>query len=177
MIRSALPNGDIQIRVERKKRKTLSVRLCGDGSFLVSVPLETSEKQIAEFISAHKGWILKAYDRRKHAPYFEDTPQNRAELKEKALAILTAKTDVYASLMRVCPKKISVRFSRTRFGSCSSGGNISFSAFLILYPEEAVDYVVVHELAHLKYMNHSKAFYAYIERFLPDYRERIKLLK
>jgi predicted metal-dependent hydrolase len=73
--------------------------------------------------------------------------------------------------------RITITSARTRFGSCSSEGNISYSYRLMLYPEEAIDYVVVHELAHRREMNHSPRFYAIVERILPDYKERRKLLK
>jgi len=73
--------------------------------------------------------------------------------------------------------RITITSAKTRFGSCSSKGNISYSYRLMLYPEAAREYVVVHELAHLLEMNHSKRFYAIIEKYLPDYKERKKLLK
>ena len=73
--------------------------------------------------------------------------------------------------------RIAITSAKTRFGSCSSKGNLSFSYLLMLYPDSAIDYVVVHELAHLKEMNHSPRFYKIIEEVLPDYKERKKLLK
>ena len=73
--------------------------------------------------------------------------------------------------------RITITSAKTRFGSCSSKGNISFSYRLMLYPRELVDYVIVHELAHLSEMNHSDRFYKIIESVLPDYRERVKRLK
>ena len=72
---------------------------------------------------------------------------------------------------------MTITGAKTRFGSCSSKGNISFSYRLMMYPEPAREYVVVHELAHLVEMNHSKRFYAIVERYLPDYKERKKQLK
>ena len=73
--------------------------------------------------------------------------------------------------------RITIASAKTRFGSCSSKGNISYSYRLMMYPEEAIDYVVVHELAHRIEMNHSPRFYAIVERILPDYKKRRKLLK
>ena len=73
--------------------------------------------------------------------------------------------------------RITITSAKTRFGSCTTQKNISFSYRLMLYPELAREYVVVHELAHLIEMNHSKKFYAIIEKYLPDYKERKKLLK
>ena len=73
--------------------------------------------------------------------------------------------------------RITITSAKKRFGSCSSQGNISFSYRLMLYPEAAREYVVVHELAHLKVMNHSKDFYDVVASVLPDYKNRRRLLK
>ena len=73
--------------------------------------------------------------------------------------------------------RVTVTSARTRFGSCSAKGNISYSYRLMLYPEPAIDYVVVHELAHTLEMNHSPRFWAVVEKYMPDYKERKKLLK
>lgn len=83
----------------------------------------------------------------------------------------------YAKIMDLKYGRITITGAKTRFGSCSAKGNLSFSYYLMLYPEYAIDYVVVHELAHLKEMNHSSKFYKIIESVLPDYKERIKVLK
>ena len=73
--------------------------------------------------------------------------------------------------------RITITSAKTRFGSCSSKGNISYSYLLMTYPEAAREYVVVHELAHLVHMNHSAAFYSLVEQYMPDYKARRKLLK
>ena len=90
---------------------------------------------------------------------------------------LTNKTEYFANIMGIKCGRITITSAKTRFGSCSSKGNISYSYRLMLYPEAAREYVVVHELSHVCEMNHSKRFYAIIERYLPDYKERKKLLK
>ena len=73
--------------------------------------------------------------------------------------------------------RISITSAKTRFGSCNSRGNIAYSYRLMLYTEAAREYVVVHELSHLLEMNHSKSFYSIVEKYMPDYKERRKLLK
>lgn len=79
--------------------------------------------------------------------------------------------------MDLYPKSIKITSAKTRFGSCSGDNRLCFSYLLMLYPKEAVDYVIVHELAHIKEHNHSKRFYKLIEKYMPDYKEKIKLLK
>lgn len=79
--------------------------------------------------------------------------------------------------MGLRPAGITITGARTRFGSCSSKRRISFSFRLMQYPPEAIDYVVVHELAHLRHMNHSAQFYALIEQYMPDYKVRRAMLK
>ena len=79
--------------------------------------------------------------------------------------------------MGVTCGRISIREQKTRWGSCSGQGNLNFNWKLILMPPEILDYVVVHELAHRKQMNHSPAFWAEVERILPDWRERRRWLR
>ena len=79
--------------------------------------------------------------------------------------------------MGVTYGRITIRAAKTRWGSCSGAGNLNFHWKLILMPDEVLDYVVVHELAHRKQMNHSPAFWAEVEKVLPDYRERRRWLK
>ena len=79
--------------------------------------------------------------------------------------------------MGVTPTALKITSARTRYGSCSGKNSINFSLFLMEKSARAIDYVVVHELAHIKQHNHSPAFYKEIEKILPDYKERIKELK
>ena len=103
--------------------------------------------------------------------------KDRSRYIEIARGIFTRKTEYYARIMGVSYGRISIREQKTRWGSCSSKGNLNFNWRLILAPEEVLDYVVVHELAHRREMNHSKAFYAIVESVLPDYRAARKWLR
>lgn len=87
------------------------------------------------------------------------------------------RVDYYSRLMNVKPTGIKITSAKKRFGSCSGKNSICFLYYLMLYPKEAVDYVVVHELAHVRHHNHSKDFYNFVSEFMPDYKEREKLLK
>ena len=160
------------------RRKTLS--LCIKNTrLIVGAPLGTPKKKIEEAINSHREWIEKHTERQiiKEERFAGLSDKQIAELKRQARKVLSAKAEYYSALMGVDFGRISITSAKTRFGSCSSKGNIAFSYRLMLYPEAAVDYVVVHELAHRKEMNHSKAFYKIVEDILPDYKERRKLLR
>ena len=90
---------------------------------------------------------------------------------------IAEKTEYFAKIMGIDYGRITVTSAQKRFGSCSSRGNISYSYRLMLYPEEAREYVIVHELAHRREMNHSKRFYDIIAKTMPDYKNRKRLLK
>lgn len=97
--------------------------------------------------------------------------------RQQAKQILTARVDHYARQYDFKYKRIGITSARTRWGSCSATGSLNFSWRLILAPIEAVDYVVIHELAHTVFHNHSRQFWKKVEAILPDYQERRKLLK
>ena len=159
-------------------RKTVAICI-KDGGVLVRAPFGTSEKRIQEILLKHTGWIDKHLARRKAKDEREQglTESEIRKIRNLARSVLKKKTEYYAEIMGLKYGRVTITGAKTRFGSCSSKGNISYSYRLMLYPEAAIDYVVVHELAHLVEMNHSHAFYAVVEAVLPDYKERKKLLK
>ena len=165
-------------KVVYSARRTITLCIKDEG-LVIKAPFGTTEKRIAEVISKHQKWIEKHLA--KHSARLERdnalTDERIAELKKLAKTILPLKAARFAKIMGLKYGRITITSAKKRFGSCSSKGNIAFSYLLMLYPEEAIDYVVVHELAHLVEMNHSKRFYALIEQVLPDYKARIKLLK
>ena len=107
----------------------------------------------------------------------EYSEYEEVKLREKARRVLTAKTDFFKKELNVDYKRIRIGDQRTRWGSCSSKGTISYSWRLILMPEEIQDYVVVHELAHRREMNHSPKFWSIVASVLPDYQKRKKILQ
>jgi len=98
-------------------------------------------------------------------------------LRECARVELSELVQQYAQKMQVRVGKITIREQKTRWGSCSSQGNLNFNWKLVLMPKRIQEYVVVHELAHRKEMNHSPAFWSIVAAVLPDYSERRKWLK
>ena len=105
------------------------------------------------------------------------TEQERADGIQKALKIFPERTAFFAERMGIDYGRITVREQKTRWGSCSQKGNLNFNWKLVLMPQELLDYVVVHELAHRKEMNHSARFWAIVEQELPDYQKRRNELK
>ena len=159
-------------------RKTIS--LCvKDGRLVVKAPLGTSRRRIEEMVASHADWIEKNIikQRERNAKFDSLTEKDIANLRKLAKRIIPIKVEHFANIMGLKYGRITITSAKTRFGSCSAKGNLSFSYRLMLYPEEAIDYVVVHELAHLVEMNHSSRFYKIIESVLPDYKKRKKLLK
>lgn len=97
--------------------------------------------------------------------------------KKEALSLFNERVEYYSDIIRMKPKAIAVKKQKTRWGSCSSRGNINLNIKLLMLPPDIMDYVIVHEMIHLKIMNHSSEFWKSVASVLPDYRNRIKLLK
>lgn len=161
------------------KRKTLALQVKADLTVVVKAPRGLSRKYIDDFVNQKADWINERLQKYKSLPFnpYMFTKQEIADLKRKTLEIVVPRVQHYASIMGITPNKISASSAKARFASCNSRGNLSFSFRLCLYPIEAIDYIVVHELSHMVEMNHSKRFWAVVEKYMPDYKERIKLLR
>lgn len=166
-------------RVIRSDRKTLGLQVDRDGTLTVRAPKHATRREIEEAIRSHEAWIRRAQEKQLALASArpEPTAEETARLRAAAKAALPDKVARYARLMGVEPTRVTVTQARTRFGSCSGKNAVSFSCYLMRYPEAAIDYVVVHELAHIRHHNHSAAFWAEVEKWLPDYRKRRALLK
>lgn len=163
----------------RSSRRTMALEITRDGRLLVRAPQRASQAVIDRFVASHADWIAAHLEKQRqraqaHPPLTED---EIAALRQKARDILPGRVAHYAEWMGVTPTGVKITGAKTRFGSCSAKNSLCFSLYLMAYPDAAVDYVVVHELAHIRHKNHSPAFYAEVARVMPDYRERRKLLK
>lgn len=164
-------------RIIRTARRTLALEIKKDGEILVRAPLAAPLSDIERFVEEHVLWIEKhraLRDKRSLPPL---TKEQEVTLRTQALAYLPALTATWAERMGVTYKGIKITSARTRFGSCNSDGGIAFSFRLMQFPHEVIEYVVVHELAHRREMNHSKRFYEIVARYLPDYKKRVEILK
>ena len=160
------------------KRKSIGISI-KDGGVIVKAPYGIRKADIDKIVSSHREWIDRTLvrERKKALRESELTEDKICELKAQAKKYFTDKCSYYADIMGVRYGALRITSAKTQYGSCSSKGNICFSYRLMLFPEEAREYVVVHELAHRTEMNHSPRFYAIVEKYLPDYRERRALLK
>lgn len=169
----------INYTVIKSKRKTIAIQVKDNGEVIVRAPLFCSKKKIENFVVSKSDWIIKAFEKQRERARFnvELSESQIKKMKIDASGIINEKVRYYSRVMNVSPRNVKITSAKKRFGSCNSKGNLCFSYRLMLYPDEAIDYVVVHELAHLIELNHSKAFYYIVEKVLPDYKEREKLLK
>ena len=158
----------ISYEIIYSKRKSVAIQIRPDGQVIVRAPYGCPRSFINSFIHQKADWIVKhsaenkqRYEKqvqlKKDRPTLSDAQRKR--YIETARSIFTQKAAYYARLIGVTYGRISIREQKTRWGSCSSKGNLNFNWRLIFAPEEVVDYIVVHELAHRKEMNHSRAFY------------------
>lgn len=156
------------------RRKTLAIQITADGNVKVRAPQNCPKSSIDNFLREKRSWILKYIEKAKQNPPVKKNPlsvQERNHYIQIARDIFTQKTAYYASIMQITYGRISIREQKTRWGSCSSNGNLNFNWRLIFAPEEVLNYIVVHELAHRREMNHSPAFYAIVSSILPNYKQ------
>lgn len=170
---------EIPCRIVRTSRKTMALQIEEDGQVTVRVPRTVTEAQAEEFARRHGEWILKTRKRvLQNASWRRSyTEAEKQTGKQRLSRKLEERLPLFASVMGVSYERVSIRDQRTRWGSCSGKGNLNFNWKLSLVPDEILDYVVVHELAHRIEMNHSANFWREVEKILPDYREQRMWLK
>lgn len=175
------PIEKLKIRITKSRRKTLSLRL-REGMLDVRAPIYAGKEEILSFIRKNTAWIekqlIKEAERQKEKENIKRlTMEEINELADRALEVIPDKVRYYAEKMGVQYGNITIRNQRTRWGSCSSKGNLNFNCLLMLTPDEVIDSVIVHELAHRKEMNHSKRFYEEVLKVCPDYYRLDRWLK
>ena len=161
----------------RSKRKSVAIQVDENCNITVRAPLRLSQKEIDRILLEKKEWLEKTIisqrQKKKNAKVYSD--DEIKILREKAKEIIPQKVEYYAEIMQVEPASVKINSAKKRYGSCSGTNHLNFSLYLLDKDERFIDYVVVHELAHIKHHNHSKDFYKFIEQFMPDYKERMKL--
>ena len=172
----------VKYRIEKSFRKTCTIQVNIDGTVVVRAPLFMPERKIRQFVLKKTPWIIKTKEKLdiRKQQISQVNPITRSEIEQLgklALEIIPKKVEYYSKILQVQYNRITIRNQKTRFGSCSSKGNLNFNCIIMLMPEQVQDYVVVHELCHLKFMNHSSDFWAEVEACLPQYKIPYKWLK
>ncbi len=168
---------DFEYKIIRSDRKTLAIQVDSSGNVIVRSPKNVSEKRIVKFMQDKSEWIERTIvsQKEKSANTRQFTDAEINDMRKRAKEILPVKVSYFAEIMGVKPKSIKINSAKKRYGSCSSVNNLNFSLYLMSKDERFIDYVVVHELAHIKHHNHSRQFYDFVSEFMPDYKERSKL--
>lgn len=175
-----------EYEIIRSNRRTIAITVLRDSKVLVKAPMRYPLEELEKLVDSKERWILEKQSvvRIKQHNHAEAKKlaagmlnQNGITYRETARNAIVPRVVFYAKLMQVHFNGIRIKEQKSRWGSCSSKGNLNFNWRLVLMPQEVLDYVVVHELCHLRHMNHSREFWAYVEEIMPDYRRWKKWLK
>ena len=165
--------------VIRSSRRTMALEVTAEGTVLVRAPRHASPHAIEQFVKTHEAWLIRAIERQQIRNKNHPAPsaEQLEQYKRKSKEWLPARVEFFASLMGVTPTGVRITNAKKRFGSCSPKNSLCFSLLLMGYPDEAIDYVIVHELSHIVHHDHSPAFWATVATYMPDYKRRQALLR
>ena len=171
-----------EISLIRSSRRSLAAEIMPDGTVTVRAPMRMPEKEIRRFLAEKSADIEKHVQKRirlnrelaKLPPF---TADDIREMAGRAAACIPDRVQYYAQQIGVTYGRITIRNQRTRWGSCTADGNLNFNCLLMAAPPEVLDSVIVHELCHRLYANHSKQFYAAVYSTFPDYERCSQWLK
>ena len=167
---------NVPYQIIKSDRKTIAIEIKPDGQVVVRCPKRMRIEEARYFAESKADWIEKHLTKRDQQETAKYTPQQIEHLREQTRKLVTDRVKYYAPIVGVAYNQIAIRTQHTRWGSCSSKGNLNFNCLLALVPLEILDYVVVHELCHRKELNHSQRFWKEVELILPDYKTRKKWL-
>ena len=160
-----------------ERARTMRLAIYPDGNVVVTAPQLFGFEVIERFVAKHAMWITRHVDKTRGRTILRIRKAEIPALKKRALALAHERCAHFAPSYAVSYGKIAVRAHKSRWGSCSSNGNLNFNYKIALLPPRLADYIIVHELCHLREMNHSKNFWAYVECAFPDYKELRKELR
>lgn len=156
------------------KAKRVTIRINRDKAVIVTIPRYMPQYVARQFVESKQDWIQEKLAIMPENLY---TQQHYLEHRDRARVIITARVVYWAEVMGLAYNRLSIRNTTTRWGSCSSKRNLNFSYRLMFLEPELMDYVVIHELAHLVEMNHSARFWNIVSQYCPDYKILRSLLR
>ena len=166
---------EIPVRVVKKRQKNCYLRV-RNGEILITAPLRASKEYLASFAAKHEKWIRKQLDaeEKNGRAFLPEAPGEREALR----SILGEYIRIWEPVLLVRSMGFRIRNMKSRWGSCNVRTGVqTFNLQLIHYDKECIEYVVVHELAHLRARGHDPVFWGIVEKALPDYKERKKRLQ
>ncbi len=157
----------IDYKIVYSSRKTLAVEVTKNAEVIVRAPNRTSKAVIVAFVEKHASWIEKHVQKVKERVASEPVLSQNDVEKLRALAedYIPGRVQYWSEIMNLYPTGVKITCAKTRYGSCSGKNSLCFSLYLMTKPRDFVEYVVVHELAHIKYKNHSKDFHNFVAKF------------
>ena len=175
-------NENIKLLIVKQHRKSISIKIRNSSLIEVHAPFGIEDKDIDAFVEKHGDWINAKLAEMKEAESALNSIDvaSKAEFDEKielAKKIIPEKCAYYADMIGVDYGRITLKAQKTLFGSCSAAGNLNFNIALMFAPEKVLDYVIIHELCHLKEMNHSVDFWHEVEKVMKDYKVERQWLK
>ena len=168
--------------IKYSRRKSISMKFSSDGNLLISAPIGVSKKFVTDFIESRRGWIERNYKKIKAQKQLVDSlgfysDIEIKDMKKKAKEIIPSRVEYYAKKGHFSYNRVCFKLMRTQWGSCSALGNLNFNCTLSLMPLSIIDSIVVHELCHLRHLDHSSSFYKEVYNLCPNYDECYKWLK
>ena len=168
---------NVPYQIIKSDRKTIAIQIKPDGQIVVRCPKRMRVEEAKRFVESKADWIEKHLAKRTPQDVMKYTPKEIEQLREAARKLVTERVRYYAPIVGVTYGQIAIRTQHTRWGSCSSKGNLNFNCLLTLVPPEVLDYVVVHELCHRKELSHSDRFLNEVRQITPNYKVQRKWLK
>ena len=168
---------NVPYQIIKSDRKTIAIQMKPDGQVVVRCPKRMRIEEARRFAESKADWIEKHLAKRPLQDVAKYTTKEIEQLREQARKLVTERVRYFAPIIGVSYGQIAIRTQHTRWGSCSSKGNLNFNCLLAIVPPEVLDYVVVHELCHRKELNHSESFWREVEKIIPDFKVRRKWLR
>lgn len=180
----SLHNQSYEIAVTYKNMKSVRLRVVRGGQIRLSAPFGISRTWLERFLREREDWIMenvrKMQEKSEEEAGKEEWPPFTEDQRRQVLQYLQPMVDAWYPVVQAygaARPRVTIRRMKTRYGSCSvNSSRITLNDILMFAPRECAEYVVLHELAHFLHPNHGKAFYQFIERYMPDWKEREKVL-
>jgi len=157
-----------------KRARRLRLAIYCDGNFVVTAPRSISQNIVEQFIIKKSQWVRDKLDFFKSISgqvFAKGTKKDYEEYKDKALSLAISRVEFFNKNYGFKFNKINIKNQKTRWGSCSKKGNLNFNYKIVVLPKQLADYIIVHELCHLKEFNHSRKFWNLVAKIMPNYLE------